>query len=98
MQGGDVSFASWAWFSLLYDGKKSHIGEKNGKSKAAPTYRARVELWICGGLFVRIKFKPVKDYGAYSVQYFPSSLRPEKWLIYQWVVELCILYCVLEYA
>lgn len=56
------------------------IGEKNRKSKAAPTYKARVELRICGGIFVRIKFKPIKDYRAYRVLYFPSSLRPQSFL------------------
>lgn len=54
------------------------------------------------------KFKPFKDYGAYRVLYFPSILRPQSFLHDNemvaipvgilWVVELCIQYCVPDYA
>lgn len=82
-----------------------HLGEKEkekkGRFEAAQTSKST----ICGDIFVHVKskFKPVKDN---RVLYFSSILRPQwflhehmmKWLLYQMVVELCIQYCVLEYA
>lgn len=50
--------------------KKSHWVKKR-RSQTTPAYRAEVELWICGGLFVHIKVKPVQ--GLRSI---PCTVHP----------------------